>query len=130
MKVFCLFMFAMLAACVSPPSSENGYATRIAEDVAVSVRQLAEAQTRYGDNHPEVIRLKAAQASLSASGAGAGASFGIALVDALNYELAAANKRRAEMALRYGDAHSDMRKCDAVIAALTEALREASLAGA
>ncbi len=130
MKLVCLPVIAMLAACASPPTSENGYAARIAEDVAVSVRQLAEAQILYGDNHPEIVRLKAARASLSASGSGVDAGFGIALVDALNYELAATNKRRAEIALRYGDAHPEMRKCMAVIAALTEALREASLSGA
>lgn len=121
-----LLSFVWLAACVSPSASMSSASLSIAEDVAVSVQDLAEAQARYGDSHPQVVRLKATQESLMKSGAAASSSFDGHLVDTLTHQLAQAQSRKAGLALRYGAAHPEMMKCDAVIHALTEALRDAS----
>lgn len=123
-----LIALAVASACVSSPQRLNDASARIAGDVAVAVavRELGEVRARYGDNHPEVVRLKSAQASLVASGTAASPDFQNDLVDALRYEMAVARRENAELAMRYGESHLEMKKSAAGIAALTAALGDAA----
>lgn len=121
-----LIALAVASACVSSPQRLNDASARIAGDVAVAVRELGEVRARYGDNHPEVVRLKSAQASLVASGTAASPDFQNDLVDALTYEMAVARRENAELAMRYGENHLEMKKSSAGIAALTAALGDAA----
>lgn len=128
MKALPVLVLAMLAGCASPPppTTPTAAATvsagaRIADELAISVRDLAGMKTRYGDRHPEVVRLEAAQVSLQQSGREASAAFADEFREAAKFQLAIAQRERAELALRYGEAHPDMIRSAAVIAALTEA---------
>lgn len=118
MKFGYLLLAATLAACASPPEIVVNASTRIAEDLALSIRHLAEAKTRYGANHPEVVRLEAAQASLTRSGHEMDAHFDSELREALKYQLALAEREQAELALRYAASHPARVQNAAVIEAL------------
>jgi len=119
MKLGYLLFAVTLAACASPTEIGVNASTRIAEDLALSIRHLAEAKTRYGSNHPEVVRLEAAQASLTQSGHEMSPHFDADLREAVAYQLALAQQEQAELALRYAAAHPAMAKNAAVIEALT-----------
>lgn len=118
MKVVHLLFVAALTACASPPVTEVDASARIADDFAVSIRQLAEAKARYGEKHPEVVRIEAAQASLQQSGRSVDANFDEHVREAVNYQLAIARREGAQLALRYAASHPERIKNAAVIAAL------------
>lgn len=124
MKLGYLIIAAALAACASPSTNTavpaQTASARIANDVAQSIRQLAEARTRYGAVHPEVARLEAAQASLMRSGHEVNARFDDDLREAVKYQLAIAQREGAEMALRYSASHPERVKNAAVIEALKD----------
>src|SRR3990167_2795519 len=119
MKFGHLLLAVSLAACASPKEVVVNASTRIAEDLALSIRHLAEAKTRYGANHPEVVRLEAAQASLTQSGHEMEPHFDTDLREAVKHQLALAQREQAELALRYAAAHPARVKNAAVIEALT-----------